>query len=87
MNINKRSRHIRGPISAVSSHLMSAGWTPSAPNDWRGPRLPTGEFDFQWTFPADALVSIDEAKGLLEDFQEPLAMQQRAAAEQHYCGS
>eukprot|EP00959_Pyramimonas_sp_CCMP1952_P043724 913815-Pyramimonas_sp.AAC.1 len=72
-----RSRHTLGPISAVLSHLMPAGWTLATLDDWKGPLLATGEYDVQWTSTADALVSAGEAQGLLEDFQESLATQQR----------
>eukprot|EP00959_Pyramimonas_sp_CCMP1952_P381375 7991265-Pyramimonas_sp.AAC.1 len=63
---------------------------PAVPNDWRGPtdREMLGDvYCFQWTYPAGDLESVDEARGLLEDFQDTAELQQRAPAESHFCGS
>eukprot|EP00959_Pyramimonas_sp_CCMP1952_P319621 6687836-Pyramimonas_sp.AAC.1 len=49
----QRSRHVRGPLSAIITYLLSFGWVPRGPTDWV---LPAADHD--WRFPADGFSEV-----------------------------
>eukprot|EP00959_Pyramimonas_sp_CCMP1952_P281566 5885337-Pyramimonas_sp.AAC.1 len=50
LDINERSKYIHGPISAIITYLVNAGWGPESPSHWCQP----DEFGLEpvdWIFP------------------------------------
>eukprot|EP00959_Pyramimonas_sp_CCMP1952_P161821 3383699-Pyramimonas_sp.AAC.1 len=77
---NRRTRHIRGPLGALIHQMLLLGWGPGAPDIWHGP-------DFTWKFDANQLHSLDQARGLLDDYTSSLQALQWKAASAHFCGA
>eukprot|EP00959_Pyramimonas_sp_CCMP1952_P228460 4776369-Pyramimonas_sp.AAC.1 len=71
----QRSRHVRGPLSAIVTYMLSFGWVPRGPTDWV---LPASDHD--WRFPADGFSGVKA----LDNFDDFLADVRVAAMSPHW---
>eukprot|EP00959_Pyramimonas_sp_CCMP1952_P095711 2000777-Pyramimonas_sp.AAC.1 len=66
----RRTKHIRGPLSALVHQLLVLGWDPEQADRWHGPCSDgDGIPDFSWNFHSEQLVGMDQTRGLVEDFR------------------
>eukprot|EP00959_Pyramimonas_sp_CCMP1952_P364112 7625045-Pyramimonas_sp.AAC.1 len=81
-----RTRHIRGPVSALIHQLMLVGWDPVSPDQWHGPSS-DGTPDFTWNFNTAQLVGLDQTRGMMQEFVDALQTRQWQQAANHFCGA
>ena len=82
---NQRTRHIRGPISTVVAYLLQAGWDPISPTEWQVAN-DGGPYTHSWIFQDEDLCALDQADGLLQEFEGSLALRQWKVAAEIHCG-
>eukprot|EP00959_Pyramimonas_sp_CCMP1952_P100452 2101334-Pyramimonas_sp.AAC.1 len=50
----QRTRHIRGPLSAVITLLLNNGWDPKSATEWFKPAADPQDESIEWHFPDSA---------------------------------
>eukprot|EP00959_Pyramimonas_sp_CCMP1952_P134851 2822015-Pyramimonas_sp.AAC.1 len=81
MPAQMRSRHVRGPLSALVTYLLQYRWDPVSPSEW-GTR-PAGELDRE-AFIFNQLGPSDDISPLVDEFDKTIRAHQWASAARHF---